>query len=59
MKKPMLGKAQKNLPGKAKKPQSPNFGKTPSSMKTPAMKMGGSAKNCYKKGGSVKGGGIN
>lgn len=54
MKKLSQGSAQKNLPGKAKKPQSPNFGMT-----TPAMKKGGSAKKCMKKGGSVKGGGIN
>ncbi len=52
MKKSKLPMAQKNLPGKAKKPQSPSFGKTP------AMKKGGSAKTCYKKGGSVKGSGV-
>lgn len=38
---------QKNLPGKAKKPQNPNFGKTPK------MAKGGIVKKCMKKGGSV------
>lgn len=48
-----------NLPGKAKKPQSANFGMTAPPMKKggKVMKKGGSA-HCYKKGGSVKGGSV-
>jgi hypothetical protein len=44
------GSGQKNLPGKAKKPQSPNFGMT----SAPKMKKGGSVGCGMKKGGKVK-----
>lgn len=46
MQRQVQGKTQKNLPGKAKKPQSPNFGMT----KVPKK---GSAAKKMKKGGCV------